>query len=722
MRRGRRGQGGARRLDGREALTVDRSVASGITQSFFLRAFIEEIVRTGGAAQAGGGPAPTRESLEVFFKNVARGAAEALFGADTPIVVELTADIGDVQFFQRLAVVESVTDPRRQIALAAVRAAEIAGMDVGSTLTVPILYTDDPREREGLAARQLSLGPHLPLPVHDERLWVRLTTAMNAALLRYFPAPVYPEDSLGALLAGGGGWIRGLSAREGDVEVVLLGAFLDFYRTRVTWGWYEYGFEVSVRKAGVEVFRGGHHHTVGRLGDGEDAPHLESLCKGDNEGNLHGWCVLPTSEAARPGLEESLQELAAQVAGGQDMNGYVETDALLVAAIRPPIADGFWAWMEEALPRLLTGHGHTVRHEGAAVRIEIAEVFPPQVGLLYFGDAAVRLVGLSADPELLPNPEGEPMQLGGVGPEALTLHGPDAAERRDLEAIVATYREWLAVHLDHHVATRGLAGIASFNYYYSFDGYFPLVQLLEQRMRWGPPGEPPVPAFDDTALTRAAKLIEPAEVSGEHVLAAFAVGGWTVVLHDDVEGPPFGSHCGITLVAPDGGAPVEVMMVDAWNPETRTVIDGDAFAFRRFVTWLREGILRGGHDELRAFAGDEDDDEGEGVNEGDDDEDVGEEALASGEDEESEGELWLSDWLLFGMPDTGDQFLVDWRAQWHIVNAVHRVDGFAGIYGFSGATVERLRTRDVVLWRRFLREAIDPRFARTFGERLINPA
>ncbi|MBL9107247.1 MAG: hypothetical protein JNL82_40530 [Myxococcales bacterium] len=698
-------------------------MASGITQSFFLRQFIEEVVRTGGAALAGSGPPPTREGLEREFTAAALAAATSLFGAATPIAVALTEELGDVRFFQELAVVEAVTDPRTQVALGVLAAAELKGAAIGDTVAIPILYTANPHERDAIAARDLNLGPHLPLPVHSEELWVRLTAALNAALLRWFPAPLFPEDTLGSLLAGGGGWTRGLSARAGDVEVEITGAFLDFYRTHVTSGWFEYGFEVEIRKAGVAVFNNDRRrpHVVARLGAGDDAPHLTAPCRGDNEGNVHAWAVLPTGEAARPGLLTALQELADGLAAGEEMRGAVELEALLTAAIRPPVADGLWAWMAEALPRLLGGFAHVVEHEGTAVRVEVAEVFPPGVGLTYFGDAAVRLVGRSTDPELLPNPEGESLQLGGVGPEALTLPGPDAAERRDLEAIVATYREWLAVHLDHHVEDRGLAGIAAFNYYYSFAGYFPLVQLLEQRMRWGPPGEPPVPPFDEAALTRAGKLVEPVEVSGDHVLAAFAVGGWTVVLHDDVEGRPFGSHCGITLVAADGGAPVEVMMVDAWNPETRTVIDGDAFAFRRFVTWLREAILRGGYDELRVFSG-ADEDEDEDDEEPEDDEDEGDEqadALADGEEGD---ELWLSDWLLFGLPDAGDRFLVDWRAQWHIVNAVHRVDEFAGIYGFSGATVERLRTRDVVLWRRFLREAIDPRFARTFGERLINLA
>ena len=53
---------------------------------------------------------------------------------------------------------------------------------------------------------------------------------------------------------------------------------------------------------------------------------------------------------------------------------------------------------------------------------------------------------------------------------------------------------------------------------------------------------------------------------------------------------------------------MSVMMVNAWNPQTRTVVDGDAFAFRRFVAWLRAAILRGGHDDVRRFKSDDDED------------------------------------------------------------------------------------------------------------------
>ncbi len=660
---------------------------AGITQSLFLREFIAEIVRTGGAAN--------EEDVAEIFKECALAAARGLFGEDTPIEVELGAELGEVRFTQVLAVVEQVGDPRREVARAAVRAAGLAAL-VGDSLAVPIHYTHDPRERAEDERTRAQLGDVLPLPVHSPELWVRLTAALNAALLRWFPAPVYPEGSLGALLAGGGGWTRGCSARSRDYEIVLEKARLEFYRTRVTSGWVEYGFVTVVRKDGVEVFRGASERVWGQIGDGDGAPYVAALWRGDNDGVVDMWAGLPTSEAALPEFLAVLGMIADGLASGE-LRGR-DVDGLLTAAIRPPNPDGLWAWMHEALPRLLTGTRVTTEFEGVTVRFEISEVYPPEVGLIYFGAVAVRLVGSTDDETLLPNPEGEPLQLGHVGAEVLSLRGPDEAEARDLEEIVATYRAWLQVHLEHHVANRGYAGIEAPYYFYSFDGYFPLAELLEQRLRWGPAGEPPVPMFDAEALVRAGKLLKKVEVVEERVLAAFTADGWKIRLHDDVNGRPFGSYCGVSLVPPEGGEACEVMMVDAWNPEARKVIDGDAFAFRRFIEWLRAAVVRAGLDEVRIF------------NDGDEEED----------EEEESRELLLSELLLFGLPDVGDRFLVDWRAQWHVVNAVARVDGFAGTYGFTGECVERLRTRDVMCWRRFLREVLDPRFAATTGERLLH--
>jgi len=140
------------------------------------------------------------------------------------------------------------------------------------------------------------------------------------------------------------------------------------------------------------------------------------------------------------------------------------------------------------------------------------------------------------------------------------------------------------------------------------------------------------------------------------------------------------------VVPPDGGRRARVMMVDAWSPQTRLSVDGDAFAFGRFATWLREAIVRGGHDETLRFP------------------------ATSRKDDPRRIELAVSDWLRFGLPDVGDRFVVDWRAQWNIVAAGAPAELFDGGYGFSAGYLDRLRNYDLAVWRRFLCEVIDPRF------------
>ncbi len=667
--------------------------------AIFASSFIEEIVRTKGGALAGTIPEPTTESVRAEFVAAAQRAVRRELGEDAPVEVELTDDLGDVLYFQ---VVRAVEAPRArdEISLLALRRVDPEAAASGK-LRVPLYYTENPGERATAPRLEERYGALLPLPIHSKPLWDRLTEELNALVLRYFPAPEFAPGTLGALLASGGGWTRGLTVKRGDLEIVLESAYLDFIRLRVTGGWIDYGFVTVFKKAGVEIFRG-RGHAADRLGEGRDAPWLSPLSAGDNDGSVLAWGQLPASAEPAPDFVAGLQALVDNLAAGKSAN-LTTVKALLVAAIEPPIRGGLWDWMEKALPPLVNGHVVELTYDDVRVRFEVNETYPPQTGLVYFGDSGVGLVASASDRAASDRP-GESLQTGSVGPEALTLRGPETEdEERALRRIAATFLEWLDVHLAHHVADRGIEFIDSGSYFYAFSGYFPLVQLLEQRIRWGDPGEPPVPAFDDDALDRAGRSLKPIvgeerraqaiaalKMNPEHVIALFSVRGWTVALLDDLTGFPFGSYCGIEVLPPDGGDAVNVMMVDAWNPPARTVVDGDAFAFRRFVSWLRGGIVRGGYDLEVRYAGSDPGDE----------EELGPQPHT----------LSLSDWLLFGLPDTGDRFLVDWRAQWHIVNAVRGIDSFSGIYGFTGAYMEKLRAYDIPVWRRFLREVIDPRF------------
>lgn len=634
-------------------------------QLYFLDTFVDEIVRTGGAALAGAIPPPTREGLAEELLAAARRAARDTFGDATPIEVHLDGDPGELSFYQVLRVVEAPADPAREVTLAALDAlGSDLGFEVGDEAILLIRYRHD-------ATAAPDVGP---LPAYSKALAIALTAELTAVLTRYFPAPSWPPGSLGALLASGGGWTRGTEARCGDWRVVVEGAFLAYLPTQVTTGWIEYGFLLAYERGGEVLWRCTPVDRVRRT-EG-DEPWLEAPATGDNDGVVRGWAALPTSEAARATFQRALQDVADSLAAGRAPVGAPTLHRLLMAAIRPPVEGGAWRWMGEALPRLLEGRVVSLPD---GVEVGIAAVRPPAVGLREPGGASVSLVGRPHPPG---DGRGAVLSLGRLGAAGLDLRGPDAAEERDLEAIVGVFPEWLGTHLAHHLARRAPDGSPST--LSGFSGHFPLVELLGQRLAWGPPGPPPVPPFDAAALERAARLLRPAPGESEHLLAAFEVGGWILSLRDDRQGRPWGSYCGVDLVPPEGGDAVAVMTVDAWNPPARAVVDGDAFAFRRFLEWLRGGILRGGHDRVLAWAPDDDD-------------------AAPGR-----VELRLSDWLLFGLPDVGDRFLVDWRAQWHVVNATTRIEDMAGIYGFTGATVDRLRDRDVPAWRRFLREVVFP--------------
>jgi hypothetical protein len=694
--------------------------------SIFLRSFIDEIVRTRGRA-------PTEVERELVA--VAQSAAVAHFGQTTPIEATLD-ELGGTQFAQRLEVVEVVRDARRQISRLD---CERLGLDVAAgTIGLPIYYTagGNPEIKNEQAIASIA-----PLPLHDEKLWDALNAALNEALQRYFPPRQYPEGTIGHVLQSRGAWTRGISGRSGDVEVSIESTSVVITSLSPTHEWADYGWEL-------------------RVSLGDTAPLALHLTRGENEGNIRGWMELPSSDRARPNLETQLallaQEIEAHVRTPPDpglpldwntqlrfVNSYPWTQRLVEATLRPPAPGSLIEWMNEALPTALVGYTREVKDDAGAVRFRLVRVYPPRIGVEGFGRAAIRLaidvVG-GASPPVFDNPEynGDVIQIGEVERSALDHPGPRTeTERRDVDHVIGVFRQWLDAHLDHHVATRGLDAYAEMQPFYAFPGYFPLVELVQSRLELGPPGDPPIEPFDLEQLTRAAAIVKPVkrarvaassrpraaaaetkaslqaagwtveapetanDDAGTTTIAEFTALGWTIILSDDCSRWPF-MLPSIELVSPEGGVPVTVLMVDAWNPQARTVVDGDAFAFRRFVTWLREAIVRGGYDETVRFEGDhqEDDDEGE---------------------DEADGpiELSLSEWLLFDQPYFGDRFLVDWRAQWDIVNAIGKVEDFASIYGFTGAYLERLRTRDIPLWRRFLREVIDPRFDRTSGAKLV---
>ena len=728
--------------------------------SIFVNNFIEELIRTRGSR---------REDLDAEFREAALRAARRRFGDATPIDVTFSS-LGQTEFWQELEAVATVEDERRQIAMSDLkRACPDLEVAEGDFLRLPIHYGGgNPPVKYGE-----ELGPLAPLPLHDDELWDRLNEELNALVQRYFPPPPHKPGSMGEVLASGGGWLKGLSASAAGVTLTVERTYFDVLTLDPFRGWVDYGFVLTLEQA-----------------DRPAATYQPK--KGDNDCNVLNWTPLASSEAARELFLAQLAALAGEIAerGPGGLSEYTACAHLISAALRPPAPGSLMEWLPAALAPL-EDYSKTVELEDGTVTFKAFGVYAPDIGMSHeSGKGAIRLtaevggrplaaggvpsaksapaVAVLVDGQYVVEAgdyPGDVIGLGYVTPEAAEKPGPRTdEERRDIDRIVATFRDWLDAHLEHHARISGLEAYRGMNFFYAFPGYFPLVDLIESRLDLGPAGPPPVPPFDEDALERAGRTLaavqgadrvtllrqlaagarpaaapeeearkkaalesagwkvklqqvadelqrggrpEPGSEGDRSTVGVFTAQGWTIRLTDQLDGHPFGLPS-ISLVPPEGGPAVTVLMVDAWNPQARTVVDGDAFAFRRFVTWLRQGIIRGGHDSTVTFRVDDE----EEVDEDEESEESG----------AGEYELSVSDWLLFELPDFGDRFLVDWRAQWDIVNAVGKTEDMGGIYGFTGEYRDRLRTRDIPTWRRFLREVIDPRFDATWGNRMVTAA
>ncbi|MDI3289259.1 NusA N-terminal domain-containing protein [Polyangium sp. 15x6] len=646
------------------------------------QAFIDELVRTRGL---------TREVVVDEIVAIARDAAIRVLGTRTPISVELS-ESDQVQVWQVLTVVDVVSDAARELALAD---AHLIAPDLEASdgLSITIDYTRDPRDaerREKLSA----LADKLPLPLWAEGLWEALGEALNDYWLRHFPGPVLPKGTLWTLLCEGGGWLVGHAAREGGTTLRFEDAWLRFIRLTPHHGWVDAGLTVVVERDG-----GTHRWRL--------------PCSG-NDSLARRYLDVPTGPDAREGFARVFATLCAEVdaKGIESLSEYTACEHLITAAILPPRPGSLWAWCEEHLPALLGGHRHAFSLAGRDLELAITTVFAVDRSLRGFGSSSV---GLTLTDRSTGDAAHAGLPLGGLECAALTRPGPDATTERDLAAMAATWRAWLDVHVVEHLRREPFELVDDF--LYAMAGYFPLVDLFAARVEHGAPPPLPVPPFDSDALARAAALVRaPAPetfarardgIGPERLLGVFEVGPYAIVLADDLRRAfPFaGAFVG--LLAPGVDGICEILRVDAWNPSSRAIVDGDAFAFRRLCEWLREALVRSGLDAQITYHGeddaDEDADEDENEDENEDDDAAEPAAPAS---------LMLSEWLRFGLPDVGDRFLVDWRHQWHIAFAGPSiVECFGGIYGMNGDERARIGERDRRIWRAFLHDVIDPRFS-----------
>jgi hypothetical protein len=634
------------------------------------KAFLDEIARMGG----------DREAARAELVAVATQAVKELLGTATPLVIELAEPSEAVRVSQALTVVEQVREPATELA---VEDARRLGAKVGDQVQIPIRYTFALAldKAEAAALEELSwLRDKLPLPMLVMELEEALGAALNEVVLRWFPAPEPKPGSLWALLRDGGGWLVGQIGSAGGVKLTIAAARLRYERASPHNGWVEAAIELALERDGA----------------------LErwTFNYGGNDGVARHELAPLTGAEAGAAVTAALAALASEVAEGgtSSMSSTVACRALLSAAIKPPGADSLWRWCEARLRALLLGRRGTIDAGRRAITIALSEVFPPLLAVRGFGAAevSVTLTDLETGEEVVVG-----VTLGALGWDDVALAGPDDGAEGELAAIVETWWQWFAVHLAHHLGG-GPFDLAAPYLLYGMAGHFDLLELLAARMRYGPPPPVPVPPFAAEALSRAAATLRPASpelrgraaaaVGEERLLGVFAAGPYAIVLSDDRrrDGPHADAQIG--LLAPGVEGLCEVLRVDPGNPPTRAVVDGDAFAFRRFCEWLAGGLVRAGLDVDVEYLGEEED--------GDED-----------EERERPAQMMLSEWLRFGLPDVGDRFLVDWRHQWHVVFAgTGIVECLGGILGAGGAWRDRLDGRDRGVWRAFLREVVDSRF------------
>lgn len=387
------------------------------------------------------------------------------------------------------------------------------------------------------------------------------------------------------------------------------------------------------------------------------------------------------------------------------LNAHNELPKLLVHLLQDPRPGSLVAWAQSAWnessfkPISATYRGH-------AIVLEPHAYAPAEVSL------GMMESTLGFTVRTTPEREkdafwGEPwMSLGYVADEWLERKGPTTPE--DLAYVEKLLEVWhrdTSRYLHWSLAKSGFASLSAGHWQFNMPTFW-IFDLLTHYLEHGPPPAPPVPDWTPADISRAASLVKSASESikaevmqqlgkdSSRPFAIYDVNGYTLVLADDLTRPIPHYAFSIFLRAPGDDHFATILMNDVWNPRAARVIDGDAFALRRFGQWLRAVIKKNKLNERVVFEGEDDDAESTKTS-----------------------RVWITDWLLFGHPEPHEDCLVDWRCQRYVVPAGpdRGTLCFAGIYGFGEELKRRIVEKDIPIWRRFLREVIDARFNYAWG-------
>ena len=564
---------------------------------------------------------------------------------------------------------------------------EMAKTELDEDLCTPLFWTV-PGERTAKKF-DAALPGLLPLPSYHMDLWEALEIACTEVIRDYRPAKPFKPGTGGNLIQSGG-WLLGLEGESKNKNVKIRVVALH----ESTIATFSVHFFTQILKLHLEAeYNGEIFKTVVKLND--------------QDTNLRPWLEIPLSEKSKPGVIEVLsdfaEELEQYLAADQSLknwNSYRAIEKLLIAAQPDSAEDSLAIWvLDELFPRL----------EEAAVAPPGMQIAHPVGGLCerakwYRGSGWMEF-DLYHDGKLIE----ASISLGSLSERAFEA---GTAPGENFDQLISDWPERWWKHFAASVKWGLERGEMVDTYWFSqVCPSLELFEAIEQSIEHGPPGPPPVPPPDKTTLKNFAKnLALPDHEDSERVIkimgrataaaqVVLRAGSWLILLRDHREGHPHGAS--FISVWPDGGELVDVQTTDVWNPPAKFCVDGDAFAFRRFVDILRGALLlRPELDQNFSYSIDVDDlfDEDE-------------EDLEASKDGYVKRQVRASEWLLFNEPILDDDLILDWRTQSHIVSSTSTILDTAGMYGFDPKTTQGLKGGDyAAVWRRFLVEVVDERF------------
>jgi len=499
----------------------------------------------------------------------------------------------------------------------------------------------------------------------------------------------FPEGTIGHWLEHGGSSLRGLSVTSETTSLVL-------QQTQLTWRQVLPNSSLVAYGITLEITHGEQKETI----DLEQCDHLGNIRQ-----LLHKKVEFHESAIRDQLLTWATayeQHFASQSTDPISwvLNSTNELPKLLIHLLQKPNPNSLVAWADKALtaasfaPIVTTYKGHQI-----TLAVRTYEPPSPALG----GMASTLGFSVNIDPHREIDSWGDPwMYLGFIDDVWLERRGPSSAEELAyVDLLLQKWHEDTTRYVERSLKKDGFACLSGMHWQFDMPTFW-IFDLLTHYLEHGPPPPVPVPAFTNADIKRAAGILKRAsdemkqnvlqtyDKATSRPIAMYDLQGYTLVLADDITRPiPFYAFS-ILLRSPGSSNFVTILMNDVWNPQAACVIDGDVFALRRLIEWLRGAIKKNKLNERITF---------------------------EGEDEDSEKiqktSLWVTDWLLLGQPEPNEELLVDWRCQRYIASpgADNGILCFAGIYGFTPEYQKRIADEDIPIWRRFLREVIDPRFA-----------